>query len=156
MKLSGTGTYVLDAITDEFTFKASVSNAPNTFFVVLKYRNEYDTIKLTYNRGTWSLDDGSVPNPTKSSYTKDGDYVITVKDDKLTFKIGTTFFNNTYYTTIFENENLSYKGNGKIGFALTSSSSSITIDNVSYVGNGKVNSGVNYGAWATAEMGHTS
>lgn len=142
LKLSGQGTYVLDAIADDFTFKASVSGAPSDFSVVLKYRDERDAIKLTYGSSTWSLYEVKSGTSTrivrKNSSAINGDYVITVKDDKLTFKIGST--------TIFDNVALSYQGNGKIGFTLPNSSS-ITIDNVSYVGNGKVNSGVNYGAW---------
>ncbi len=150
LRLSSAGTYVLDAIADNFTFKASVSSAPSSLSVALKYRDEYNTIKLTYGTSGltsyWNLYEVKKGTSTRitrtKSSTKTGDYEIIVKDDKLTFKIGTT--------TIFDNVALSYGGNGKIGFMLPSSSwstPSMTIDSVSYVGNGKVNSGVNYGLW---------
>lgn len=149
LKLSGKGgTYVLDAIADNFTFKASVSSVPSSFSVALKYRDEYNTIKLTYSSNYWNLYEvkkGTSTRVTRTrTSTKTGDYVITVKDDKLTFKIGST--------TIFDNVALSYGGNGKIGFMLpsaflSSTTYSMTVDNVSYVGNGKVNSGVNYNLW---------
>lgn len=171
LKLTGSGTYVLDAIAENPTLKWKMSlpakegwgKLTGQIAIALRYRDDYNNVKIVYNytdpflgtdTGSWSLVEtvGGVATTTslKSGFMKLGEsheFELTVVDDLLSLK-----YDNT---EICSNKQLSFKGNGKLGFSLINQSS-ITIDDVSYVGNGKVNSGVEYAAWATAEMGHTA
>lgn len=170
LKLRGTGTYVLDATAENPTLKwtmtlpaksSTLTTVSGKFAVTLRYRDEYDNVKLVYEytdgifskSGKWSVVE-TLGGTTKTVATTSNflatataqDFVLSVEDDKVNLSYGNT--------VIFDSVALTYKGEGKLGFALINQSL-LTIDNVSYQGNGKVNTGVNYGAWTRDEMGGT-
>ncbi len=126
------------------------------FAVVARYRNEYNNVKIHYNHngGVWSvIETTEGTGTTVATETKEltnnvaYDYVLDIKNDKLTFTCGND--------VIFTDVELGFLGNGKYGFAPVSSNGA-TIDNLSYVGNGKVNTGVNYSWFTSEELGGTA
>ncbi len=174
MTLSGSGTYLLDATAEHPTlrWKMKVNGTePGTFSsetkemsIALRYRNEYNNVKIVYshykgfmgmgNSGTWSVVE-TVGGTSKTVATaskrltlgSEYDFVLDVEKDALTFTCGGT--------ELFSGVELGFSGNGKFGFCPVSVDS-LTVDEFYYEGNGKVNSGVNYSWWTTDKINGTT
>ncbi|MBO5025605.1 MAG: exo-alpha-sialidase, partial [Bacteroidaceae bacterium] len=179
MTISGNGPYLLDVTAENPDFKWDMiipdsgdwtSGETRTMGIALRYRNEFQHIKIKYSltiktvsgqqqqTGKWSIVEAngteSVRDQTFTDSTVNettlatASYLVSL-GTKHTFEISIKNDSITLKcdgSNIFNNVKTNYLGNGKIGFD-TGNINAIKVDNIDYAGNGKVNSGVNYTYW---------
>ncbi len=166
MSITGNGTYLLDATTDETKFNATL-NVKNTgsntgeVYITARYRNEGENVRVIYNFADkkWYLKtyqgiatvnnvktqkESLLATSTNGKLSVDTNTPIslTIKDDKLTLVSGGV--------TVFSNVVLDLLGHGKIGIG-SNGRSEVYVDDVSYEGAGKVNIGAAYTWFSTKD-----
>ncbi|MBR5614825.1 MAG: exo-alpha-sialidase [Clostridia bacterium] len=166
MSISGDGTYLLDATTDETKFNATLNvktkttgvlfwTSTNTeVYITARYRNESENVKAIYSfkDKKWYLKSykgiETVNNVKKQKETQLATSTNGKLSDSTNAQISLTIKDDKLTlisdgTTVFSNVELDLLGHGKIGIG-SSSAEVVYVDDVTYEGAGKVNIGAAY------------